>query len=311
MSTLTVLRWLLAVALFADVAHAQPGDADRLFEEGRALAAAGDHGAACGKFAESYRLDPTAGTKLNLGDCTEHLGRLREALALFEEAAALFESQGETKRAAFARERARALVGRLVTVIVKVAEPTRAGLRIVIAGQEVAAASEIRTIADPGTISIVATVPERPAYATSVTSTGGATVTVEVPRFESVATQVNTPSTRRSRSRVHLSWGLAAGSVATGLTAGLLTLKARSDYDAVADGTHCTAVVGGITCDATGRAEIRDAQHLADIGTVFALTSAAVGVAALIVYMTAPSERIVVAPVATTNSASLVGSIVF
>ena len=54
--------------------------ADALFREGRKAAAAADYATAAARFAESQRLDPAAGTLLNLALAEEKLGRLAAAL---------------------------------------------------------------------------------------------------------------------------------------------------------------------------------------------------------------------------------------
>src|SRR5580700_7062146 len=84
---------LLAVAsaglALAPPALAQPSDpaaADVLFQKGREAAEKGEWSTACPKFAESQRLDPAAGTLLNLADCEEHLGQLASALDHFKAA---------------------------------------------------------------------------------------------------------------------------------------------------------------------------------------------------------------------------------
>lgn len=60
--------------------------AEVLFQEGTDLRRSGQFSEACAKFEESHRLDPAAGTLLNLGDCRETEGKLATAWALFEEA---------------------------------------------------------------------------------------------------------------------------------------------------------------------------------------------------------------------------------
>lgn len=62
--------------------------AERLFVEGRVLAARGEHGAACARFAESRRLDPRAiGTVLNLAMCNDKLGRYASASRYYRDVA--------------------------------------------------------------------------------------------------------------------------------------------------------------------------------------------------------------------------------
>ncbi len=82
----------LALVLLAGGAHAQPPDAakaDALFKEGRALMKKGDFETACPKLEESYRLDPAAGTGINLGDCFEKQGKIASALLAYQAARAL------------------------------------------------------------------------------------------------------------------------------------------------------------------------------------------------------------------------------
>lgn len=84
----------LALVLHVGVAGAQPRDvakADTLFREGRALMKKGDYDTACPKLEESYRLDPAAGTGINLGDCFEKQGKVASALLAYQAARALLQ----------------------------------------------------------------------------------------------------------------------------------------------------------------------------------------------------------------------------
>lgn len=67
-------------------------DADGLFHEGRALMKKGEYEAACSKLEASYRLDPAAGTGINLGDCFERLGKVASALLAYQAARKLLVS---------------------------------------------------------------------------------------------------------------------------------------------------------------------------------------------------------------------------
>jgi len=66
--------------------------AKTLFFEGHTAADQGDHETACTKFAESLALFRRASTLLNLGECSEKLGRLADALRYWRQGAALVES---------------------------------------------------------------------------------------------------------------------------------------------------------------------------------------------------------------------------
>src|SRR4051794_10088 len=94
-----------AIALLASAssARAEPSadsagqarvEAEALFVEAKALLQAGEIARACAKLAESERLDPAAGTLLNLADCYEKNGQLASAWVTFREATTASERSG-------------------------------------------------------------------------------------------------------------------------------------------------------------------------------------------------------------------------
>ncbi len=89
MKYLTFLSLSVVASLGSATAHsAEPRDAaagDVLFHRAKDALAAGDVAAACAGFAESQRLDPAAGTLLNLADCEERQGKLASAWQHFTE----------------------------------------------------------------------------------------------------------------------------------------------------------------------------------------------------------------------------------
>jgi tetratricopeptide (TPR) repeat protein len=110
---------VLACSLVApSVAEAEPSAEDSalatlLFQEGRALIAAGQIPEACQKFAESQRLDPGGGTLLNLARCHEQEGRLASAWSEFQAAESVARDAGRSDREAEAAYHISALEPRL------------------------------------------------------------------------------------------------------------------------------------------------------------------------------------------------------
>lgn len=109
-------------------ASAQPVVAEALFQEGRRLLKEGRLDEACGKLAESHRLDPSSGTLLNLADCHEQQGKTASAWAEFLAASRLAQAQNNGKRLEEARRRASALASKLSSLTVMT--PPQAGLTV-------------------------------------------------------------------------------------------------------------------------------------------------------------------------------------
>jgi hypothetical protein len=122
-------RPIVALAVAAILAfepcmgHAVTPTAETLFREGRRLMAAGDTGEACARFAESYALEASSGTLLNLALCHETEGKTATALAEYRAAARLAESQGREDRAAAADGKADALEPKVARLTVVAANP--------------------------------------------------------------------------------------------------------------------------------------------------------------------------------------------
>jgi hypothetical protein len=115
----------LVLALGARRAAAQPDAAQKalatkLFDEGRALGAAGRTAEACAKLEESERLDPAPGTLLNLAVCHEALGKTATAWAEFCDARVAAQRDGRGDRVALADQRARTLEKKLSRLTIAV-----------------------------------------------------------------------------------------------------------------------------------------------------------------------------------------------
>ena len=117
---LAVVVTLAALLAHAAPARAQSAEAETLFREGKRLLKKGDIAQACEKFDASERLEPTAGTELNLADCREKNGQLATAWALFVKAASVAKRAGGGTRETEARRRAAAIEARLVYLTISV-----------------------------------------------------------------------------------------------------------------------------------------------------------------------------------------------
>src|SRR5258708_39530923 len=106
---------LASAALLAGASNAgaqgasDAATAQALFDAGRTLMSAGNYAAACPKLADSQRLDPGAGTLMNLAACYEKNGQTASAWATFLEAAPAARAGGHPEWEAHAKERAAAL----------------------------------------------------------------------------------------------------------------------------------------------------------------------------------------------------------
>ncbi len=113
-------------AIAPTAAHAaDPAAARALFEEAKALVDQGAYEKACPKFEASLQMSVGIGTRFNLADCWEHIGRTASAWSEYLSAAAAAKSAGQPERERLARERAAALeptLGRLI-IEVKATDP--------------------------------------------------------------------------------------------------------------------------------------------------------------------------------------------
>lgn len=126
-ATRSSLVAIAAIAMaFTAPAHAQIAEAETLFRQAKRLMKSGKIAEACDKFDASDRLEPTAGTKLNLADCREKNGQLATAWVMFLKAASAAKRAGnDGKREAEANRRAAALESKLVYLTVSVPEDSR------------------------------------------------------------------------------------------------------------------------------------------------------------------------------------------
>jgi hypothetical protein len=161
-----------SVLAFAAPARAQSAEAETLFREGKRLLKAGQIAQACEKLDASDRIEPTAGTELNLADCRERNGQLATAWAMFVKAASAFKhADADGKREAEARRRAAALEPQLVYLTIAVPADARV-TGLVIKRNDAPfdpALWDQRVPVDPGDYRITGEAPGYEPWSTSVT----------------------------------------------------------------------------------------------------------------------------------------------
>jgi len=177
---------IAAIGLFVMVpllAHAQSDEADRRFKEAEALLAAGKVAEACDAFEASNRIEPSAGTLINVGLCKEKLGKLGSALAAYR---AALERVKDPKKKAIATERAAALEPRVSRLRIAVAAEARVeGLAVTRDGERVEADDYDRPVpVDGGSYEIAASAPGYRKWSTTIeVRPEGDKASVEVPKL--------------------------------------------------------------------------------------------------------------------------------
>ncbi len=245
---------ILPATVHAQISAADKAAADALFKEGKELLDAGRVAEACGKLAESQRIDARLGTLLNLATCHETLGKTASAWAAYNEAAAQAAATRQGERERFARGKLAELEAKLSKLTLVVAEPPP-GLVVDLDGSELRAAALGTAIpVDPGPHVIEARAPGRVSWSIKVEAEPGPTEKrIDVPKLapEAVASPVAPaqpaapPVSAREPSKARVAAGLgafAAGSavLGAGVFFGLRTFALRDDAERDCVGDRCT-----------------------------------------------------------------------
>jgi hypothetical protein len=138
--------------------------ADALFREARALLGQKNYAEACPKLAESFRLDPMAGTLYNLAECEEKQGKLASSLLRWQ---AFIDLLTASKRLAdprftVARRKIEELNGRVPKLNLRLREGTPPDTVVFRDGVELRSASlGVALPADPGEHRVIVRAPRR------------------------------------------------------------------------------------------------------------------------------------------------------
>lgn len=283
---------VVAVALFAIASPAaaqtapSPGEnasdnravAEMLFFTGRGLMEAKRYREACVKFAESYRLDPAAGTLLNLAVCHEQEGKIASAWGEFRQSLADAKRMKREDREQLAQERIAAIEPELPFLTLVVPPNARvAGLDVRRNGVRInSAAWDTELPVDPGTVTIVTSAPGYKPRTQTIAVERKQHATLTIVPLDPAPVDASALPYWTPRKRVGaLLLGVGVAGVGVGTWAGVTAINDRKDSDnqcPVFDGERrCTT--GGV--DAMSKA--KTASWISDIAFGVGAASLLVG----------------------------------
>jgi len=277
--------------------------ADRLYAAAKAAMDRGDLSVACPQFAESQRLDPAAGTLLNLGECEARSGKLATALGHFEAARAALPA-GDY-RVAFADERIAGLTRRVPRLAVRWKGALGPDTRVQRDGVDVAP----RTLGaalpvDPGAHHVVVTVGGRVVARADVTVDEGQVESADlVPGAEAGAVADDARGGSMQRTLGLLALGAGGLSFGVGVVFGVV---AKLTYDSASSASNCPA--GTTSCNATGVTVGQTAHTQAAIATGAIVAGIGVAAGGLALVLLAPRSTptpLAVTPTVGANGAGL------
>jgi hypothetical protein len=306
-----ILTTLVLVPTQVQAQERDPAAAQALFEQGQAAMNAGRFAEACGKLAESLRLDPGIGTQFHLAACHEHEGKIASAWAAFHEVASLATASGQDARAKAASRRASLLEPRLPRLTIVVSPDARAaGLEVTRDGIVVGEAQwGVAVPVDPGAHRVEVTAPGRRAFAGSVTAAEGATSTLEVPVLEATIVAAgevgpvvappgsgtgSAPPAPDTTSTVHdspresssgpsgLVIGLGIGGIVAVGAGSILGVMAMNENDDSKE--HCDPEDAN-ACDGTGKDLRDDARLFGNLATVGFIVGGAALTTAVVLWL--------------------------
>lgn len=292
----------LASALSASPAFAGDAAAEALFRAGREAAERGDDATACARFEESHRIEPAAGTVLNLALCYERRGQIASAWQRLREAKERLTPGDE--RIALVDSKIAALEARLPRLTLRV-EPETSGQRVLRDGQELGAASlGVAVPVDPGEHRVQLRTPgSTPRVVTVAVAEGENKELVLEPGPSAANTAAPVPAPapasagNSGRTAGFIIGGVGLAGIATSLVAGAIVLDRKSTVDRECAGSECTS--RGVEAADSGRT-------WSTVSTVACITgAAAVGVGAYFILSSKPSAEAARIGVETAHGASL------
>lgn len=258
LNAIRLLSWLVwSLCFLPRMAFAQEeAAAEALFRSAREAAKKGDWRTACDRFRESHRLEPAAGTVLNLARCREELGQIASAWKRYREVVQRLPPTD--RRVAYAEKKEVALLPRVPHLIVLPPEHDGEFLAVV-DGIEISEASfGVPLPFDPGEVAVEVRAPNREIWTTTVELEEGARVEQKLQLGDAIEEPVEPPRADGEDERADLgaergsgrrTWGFTAVGLGT---AGVMTGTVGAIWSLVelnTVGQHC---LDDGRCDSTG-----------------------------------------------------------
>ncbi|HUS30198.1 MAG TPA: hypothetical protein VMZ53_16940 [Kofleriaceae bacterium] len=304
------MRAICIVVILLGVANAQPlpraedkAEADRLFEEGRALLEKGDRAEACKRFDLSFRKDPRAvGTMLNLGLCREEAGLVASAVRYYQEARDRARDQNLAEHQQAAERKIAMLSPRVPRLTIALAPGTEATARVLVDDTVIAQDQLIDVTVDPGDHALVVTAPGKLPYEAKLTVAESEHRKVDVPALQGATIVVREKSNRRFVGKVGV--GVGAGLLVASVGLGLYARHGywsqfpdgARDGEIVRDDDHdCWTVLdnGKVArqCNEVGANALDNARLVAHISTGAAIAGGVAVLAGAFLWATAPRQE--------------------
>lgn len=295
------------LALIASApASAQTAEAESLFRQGKALMKDGKTAEACEKFDASERIEPAAGTELNLADCREKNGQTATAWAMFLKAGASARHEGDDDKATEAKARAKTVEADLVYLTIHVPEEADLDGLVIKRNDTVIdrALWDQKVPVDPDEYTITARAPGRKTWTDSIV-VKTKNKTIDVPRLDKDRKHKDTieprPAGRVPDHTAALAMALTGtGALVAGTGLAWYASSVEDQADAVCPGIKC-ADAHAVSLNQTAHTDALIADALWGIG------GAALVTAAILWYVEGPppSDVISVAPLVGAGHAGL------
>jgi hypothetical protein len=273
--------------------------AEMLFFTARGLMEAGRYPEACAKLTESYRLDPAAGTLLNLAVCNEKIGKIASAWGEFRDSVAEARRANRPDRQQLASERLKVIEPELPFLTIKVPAGVRAvsGLEITRNGIPLqAAAWDTDLPVDPGQVEVLERAPGYKPKTLYVTVANKEHATLNAEPLE-LAPIVRPPPPFWTTKREIGAVVFAAGVVAAGVGAyfGVAAINDKKSSDSA-----CPTDAAGVQrCTSSGVSSMNSAITEAWVADITIGVGAAAGLVGAFLFATGGAKESPVAPAGT------------